>query len=86
MYSYSGVSASGSSDQFTYSAASAPSVTGLATTGGSTAGGTLVTITGSDLTGASAVAFGTVSVSNFTVVSDSTITVYAPSQARAPSM
>ncbi len=81
VYSYSGVSASGSGDHFTYSAASAPSVTGLATTGGSTAGGTLVTITGSYLTGASAVAFGTVSVSNFTVVSDSTITVYAPSQA-----
>ena len=80
VYSYSGVSASGSSDQFTYSAASAPSVTGLATTAGSTAGGTLVTITGSHLTGASAVAFGAVSVSNFTVVSDSTITVYAPSQ------
>ncbi len=78
-----GISASGSADQFTYSAASAPSVTGLATTGGSSAGGTLVTINGSHFTGATSVAFGTVSVSAFTLNSDSSISVYAPSQAAA---
>jgi IPT/TIG domain/G8 domain len=78
-----GVSASGSGDQFTYTAASAPSVTSLATTSGSTGGGTLVTINGANFTGATAVTFGTVVVNNFTLNSDSSISLYSPSQAAA---
>ncbi len=77
---YGGISASSSDDQFTYSASSSPSVSGLATTSGSTAGGTLVTISGSNFTGATSVSFGSVSAS-FTVVSDSLISASAPSQA-----
>ena len=55
-----GTSAVSSSDQFTYAAASSPSVTGLSTSGGSTAGGLGVTVTGTHFTGATAVDFGTV--------------------------
>ena len=80
VYTNVGVSASSSSDQFVYTAASAPSVTGLATSGGSTAGGTLVVISGSNFTAASAVNFGSVAASEFVVNSDSSISVLAPSQ------
>ena len=75
-----GISASSSSDQYTYSASSAPSVSSLSTAAGSSSGGTLVTISGSNFTAASSVLFGSVSAS-FSVISDSTITAYAPAQA-----
>src|SRR5262249_50684751 len=48
----SGSSASSSSDRFTYTNASLPTVTGLSPTSGSTGGGTSVTITGTNFTGA----------------------------------
>ncbi len=78
-----GVSASGSDDHFTYTAASAPSVSSLATTSGGSGGGTFVTINGTGFTGATAVDFGTVSVPFFTVNSDSSITLYSPPQSAA---
>ena len=53
-------------DQFTYFAA--PTVTGVSPTAGPAAGGTTVTITGTNLTNATAVKFGTVPA---TIVSDS---------------
>src|SRR5262249_51248338 len=56
----SGVSATSSSDRFTYTNASAPTVTSLGSSSGSTAGGTSVTITGTNFTGAVAVWFGSV--------------------------
>ncbi len=56
----------------------APTVTGLAPAAGPTAGGTTVTLTGTDFTGATAVAFGTVPAASFTVVDDTTITATAP--------
>jgi hypothetical protein len=77
----SGTSAVSSSDHFTYTAATSPSVSSLSPTSGSTAGGIVVTVTGSNFTGASAVSFGTVAASGFTVVSDTTLVAVAPPQA-----
>ena len=54
-----GISATSSADQFTYYVP-APTVTALSSTTGPTAGGTTVTITGTNLTGATAVTFGDV--------------------------
>ncbi len=54
-----GTSATSSADQFTYTAAAQmPTVTAISPTSGSTAGGTIVTITGTNLAGATAVKFG----------------------------
>ena len=55
-----------------------PAVTGLSPVSGSTAGGASVTITGTDLTDASAVAFGDVDAASFTVESSTLITAVAP--------
>ena len=73
-----GTSATSPADQFTYTVAAAPTVTGLSPTSGPTAGGTLVTITGTSFTGATAVDFGTTAATNVTVVSDTTITADSP--------
>jgi hypothetical protein len=77
----SGTSASGSADHFTYSAASAPSVTGLTGGSGTTAGGAIVTVAGSGFTGASSVMFGTVAASAFTVYADGGLVATAPAEA-----
>ncbi len=77
----SGISATGAGDQFTYTAASVPTVTSLGTTSGSTAGGTSVTITGTNFTGATGVYFGSVAASSFTVNSATSITATSPAQA-----
>ena len=69
-----GTSATSSSDQFSY----APVVAGISPASGPTTGGTTVTITGAGFTGATAVDFGTVAASTFTVVSDSEITATSP--------
>jgi hypothetical protein len=74
----SGTSALGTADHFTYSAAPAPAITGITPTSGSTAGGTVVTITGSNFTGASAVSFGSLPASSFTVLSDTAIVATSP--------
>jgi hypothetical protein len=79
----SGQSSTSSSDQFTYNAASAPSVTGITPSSGPLIGGTLVTILGSNFTGATAVSFGTQAAVSFTVVSDTALTAVAPIQAAA---
>jgi hypothetical protein len=73
----SGTSATGLTDQYTYAAA-APTVTALSTTSGPTGGGTLVTITGSNLTGALGIAFGGTAASVFRVNSDSSVTAVSP--------
>ena len=73
-----GTSATSAADQFTYTVAAAPTVTGLSPTSGPAAGGTLVTITGTGFTGATAVDFGTTAATSFTVVNDTTITADSP--------
>jgi hypothetical protein len=78
---YGGTSATGSADHFTYSSASAPSVSGVTATSGTTAGGDTVVISGSNFTGATGVTFGTLGAASFTVNSDTSITATAPPQA-----
>jgi IPT/TIG domain/PASTA domain len=55
-----------------------PGVSSLNPASGSTQGGTSVEITGHDLTGASAVKFGPMPVSNFSVDSETKVTAVAP--------
>ena len=71
-----GTSATSSADQFTYIAA--PAVTALSPTSGPAGGDTLVTITGTNFTGASVVDFGTNAATNLTVVSSTKITADSP--------
>jgi hypothetical protein len=56
----------------------APVLTAVAPGTGSTLGGTAVTITGSGLSGATAVAFGTVAAASFSVISDAQIVATSP--------
>jgi hypothetical protein len=68
-------------DQFTYVAV--PTITAVSPPSGPVTGGTVVTITGTGFTGASAVTFGGVAATTFTVNSDTTpitITATAPAQ------
>jgi len=74
-----GTSATGAGDQFTYVAA--PTVTSVSPTSGTTAGGTSVVITGTNLTGASAVNFGGTAATTFTVDSATQITATSPAHA-----
>ena len=55
-----------------------PTVTGLSAASGFTTGGDSITITGTNLTGATAVFFGAVAATTFTVNQDGTITAAAP--------
>ncbi len=74
-----GTSANTASDNYTYYAP--PTVTALAPSSGPSSGGTLVTITGTNfagLSGASAVQFGGVDATSYTVVNATTITATAP--------
>jgi hypothetical protein len=57
----------------------APTITALAPASGPNVGGATVTITGTDLEGASAVSFGSLPAAGFTVASESQITAVAPS-------
>jgi len=70
-----GTSATSPADQYTF--VGVPVVTGVSPSTGSIAGGDTVTITGSELMGASDVQFGTVHATILTVSAD-TITVTAP--------
>jgi hypothetical protein len=73
----SGTSATGSADMYTYYG---PAVTGVSPKSGSTAGGRQVTIWGSGFTGATAVWFGWVEVTTFTILNDGEIVVYSPAE------
>ena len=73
-----GTSATGSADRFTYF--SAPVVTGIAPAQGPTAGGTSVVITGTSLSGATGVSFGT-TPATLVVNSSTQITAKAPARA-----
>jgi len=74
-----GTSATSAADQFTYVAA--PTVSGISPATGLTAGGAIVTITGTNLTGAMAVRFGASNATSFTVSSATQITATAPAGA-----
>ena len=76
-----GTSATSASDQYTY--AGTPTVSGLAPNAGPLGGGTTVTITGANLSLASAVKFGATSAIGVTVVSATKITATAPAAALA---
>jgi hypothetical protein len=76
-----GTSSPVAADQFTYLAA--PAVTGVAPTSGPSGGGTSVVITGSAFTGATAVKFGAVNATAFTVNGSGQITAVSPPAAAA---
>jgi hypothetical protein len=61
-----------------YVNAPVPTVNGVSPGSGPTAGGNTVTITGTGFTGATAVSFGTVPATSFTVNSDTSITATVP--------
>jgi hypothetical protein len=71
-----GTSASSTSDQFSYGGS--PAVTSVSPNAGPPAGGTTVTITGTNLSGASAVNFGGAGATSFTVNSATSITATSP--------
>jgi hypothetical protein len=75
-----GTSATSAADQFTYANVPAPTITAISTGSGPMAGGTVVTLTGTNFTAATAVAFGTTPAASFTVNSDTQITATAPAQ------
>jgi hypothetical protein len=71
-----GASANTGADDFTFVAP--PAVTSVNPTSGPTAGGTSVTITGTDLSGATGVSFGATAAAGFTVDSGTQITATSP--------
>jgi hypothetical protein len=71
-----GTSATSAADQFAYVAA--PTVSGVSPSAGPTAGGTTVTITGTNLSNAAAVDFGTTAVTSFTSDSATQIVLLDP--------
>ncbi len=71
-----GTSTISTADQFTY--IPLPSVKSVTPTSGPVAGGTTVTITGSNLTNATSVSFGSTATNNFTVDNDTQITAVSP--------
>ncbi|MES2203094.1 MAG: IPT/TIG domain-containing protein, partial [Patescibacteria group bacterium] len=78
----SGTSATSSADQYTYVVPPpAPTVSAVSPTSGTTAGGTLVTITGTDFTGATAVMFGTTSATGVIIASSTSLTAISPAHA-----
>ncbi len=75
---YGGTSPVVPEDQYTYTLPPAPVVSGVSPSSGTAAGGTSVTISGSALTGATAVSFDGLAAPSFVVNSDTSITVTAP--------
>ncbi|HEX4435716.1 MAG TPA: IPT/TIG domain-containing protein [Solirubrobacteraceae bacterium] len=71
-----GTSATGASDRFTY--LQRPTLSKISLKTGPASGGTVVTLTGTELTGATEVHFGEVATSQVTVNSPTSITVTAP--------
>ena len=70
-----------STQTVTYTYVTAPVLSSLAPTQGPTAGGTTVTLTGTNLTGATAVSFDATAATSFTVNSPTQITAVAPAHA-----
>ena len=74
----SGTSLTGTVHQFTY--VTTPSIQRLNPKGGTTLGGNKVTIAGSGFTGATAVSFGSIAATSFTVESDQEIVALSPAE------
>nr|WP_308343867.1 IPT/TIG domain-containing protein [Streptomyces sp. MK37H] len=74
----------GTSNGVAFGYAAAPTLTGISPATGPAAGGTTVTLTGTNLLGATAVSFGSTPASSFTVVSATQITAVAPPGAAGP--
>jgi hypothetical protein len=74
------VTVQGVTDTVPASFTAAPTITKVSPNTGSTSGGTVITITGTNLTGATTVLFGTVAGTNLKVVSATKITVDSPAQ------
>jgi hypothetical protein len=68
----------GTSNTATFTYLPAPTLTSAVPNQGPTSGGTSVTLTGTQLTTATAVMFGSTAATSFTVVSDSTMVAVAP--------
>ncbi|WP_051133431.1 IPT/TIG domain-containing protein [Nocardia paucivorans] len=68
----------GTSNGVDYTYIAVPALNSISPNQGPTSGGTTVTLTGSGLTGATAVAFGAALATSFTVDSDTQITAIAP--------
>ncbi|MGK8524416.1 IPT/TIG domain-containing protein [Nocardia asteroides] len=68
----------GTSNALTYTYVPTPALTAVAPTSGPETGGNTITLTGTRLTGTTAVRFGTTPATSFTVVSDTQITAVAP--------
>nr|WP_269330251.1 IPT/TIG domain-containing protein [Kineosporia babensis] len=80
-----GTSANTSADDFVYAAA--PTVSGISPTAGPVAGGTSVVITGTNLTGATAVRFGGTDAASYTVNGPGTsITAVTPAGSAGPAV
>jgi hypothetical protein len=77
-----GISPTGAGDKYTYELA--PTVTKLSVKAGPSVGGTSVTITGTEFTGATTVAFGGGSATSFQVNSATSITALSPPGATGP--
>ena len=71
----------GTSASVPYTYTTVPTLSGVSPTQGSTAGGNTVTLTGTNLTGATAVLFGTAPATSFTVGSATQITAVVPTGA-----
>jgi hypothetical protein len=75
----SGTSATSTLDQYIYTSTT-PTVTAVGPSSGPTAGGTTVTVTGTNLTGATAVNFGSTAATSFSVVSATSISAVVPAE------
>ena len=73
-----GTSATIPADEFTYE--TAPTVAWVSPTAGLPAGGTMVTVSGTNFTGASAVDFGLVGAATYTVISSTQLSATSPPQ------
>ncbi len=73
-----GTSVAGAGTTYTYTLAPAPTITAVSPTSGTTAGGTVVTISGTDLLGATGVTFGGTPGTNITNVTATSLQVTVP--------
>ncbi|MFE3884826.1 IPT/TIG domain-containing protein [Streptomyces lydicus] len=74
----------GTSNGVSYTYSVAPSLTGISPSQGPTSGGNTVTITGTNLTGTTAVTFGTTPATSFTVLSPTQISAVVPAATAGP--